>query len=100
MQPNSGDQKGQDSVRKVEVIHELEMDPQVTFGTDSKPLGSGNNTSSMDLPNDEGTVGHEAPTLVVDDPEDFHDPMLNALWMLLEANATQSYQESLTLEER
>ncbi|GMH29103.1 hypothetical protein Nepgr_030946 [Nepenthes gracilis] len=48
--------------------------------------------------NDE--VGLEAPTMVMDDQEDFHDPTLDALRVLLEANATRTYLESLTLEGR
>ncbi|GMH16854.1 hypothetical protein Nepgr_018695 [Nepenthes gracilis] len=36
----------------------------------------------------------------VEDEDDFSDPMLNALKMLLEANATQIYLDSLTLKGR
>ncbi|GMH09728.1 hypothetical protein Nepgr_011569 [Nepenthes gracilis] len=37
---------------------------------------------------------------VVEDDDDFYDPTLNALKMLLEANATQTYLDSLTPEGR
>ncbi|GMH25865.1 hypothetical protein Nepgr_027708 [Nepenthes gracilis] len=37
---------------------------------------------------------------VVDDEDDFHDPTLNALKKLLEANATEIYLDSLNLEGR
>ncbi|GMH28253.1 hypothetical protein Nepgr_030096 [Nepenthes gracilis] len=38
--------------------------------------------------NGEVSVRHEASTMDEDDQEDFHDPTLDALRMLLEANAT------------
>ncbi|GMH05641.1 hypothetical protein Nepgr_007481 [Nepenthes gracilis] len=37
---------------------------------------------------------------VVEDEDEFHDPTLNAFKMLLEANATQTYLDSLILEGR
>ncbi|GMG99236.1 hypothetical protein Nepgr_001076 [Nepenthes gracilis] len=49
--------------------------------------------------NDEVSIGPVVPTMVEEVPEDFPNPILVALWMVLEANAIQAYLASLTPEE-
>ncbi|GMG99197.1 hypothetical protein Nepgr_001037 [Nepenthes gracilis] len=43
-------------------------------------------------------VGCEAPAMIRDDQEDFNDPTLDTLQMLLMANTSQTYLTSLTSE--
>ncbi|GMH30529.1 hypothetical protein Nepgr_032372 [Nepenthes gracilis] len=49
--------------------------------------------------NDEVSIGPLAPTMVEEDQEDFSNPILVALRMVLEANGTQAYLASLIPEE-
>ncbi|GMH29957.1 hypothetical protein Nepgr_031800 [Nepenthes gracilis] len=47
-------------------------------------------------PNDGGSTGPVAPTIVEEDQEDFSNLNLVALWMVLNSNASQAYLASLT----
>ncbi|GMH01986.1 hypothetical protein Nepgr_003825 [Nepenthes gracilis] len=109
LQPDNEAEKSTISVRdvlanpmhdsaKVEGVHEIQSSSVELSvkGVDLDLTPNSITKHSYKYPQDASDQVEE----VVDDKDDFHNPTLNALKMLLEANATETYLDSLTPEGR